>query len=135
MSASDLQARLAAIGAAAKARNPNGFVDHVGRRMKSERPEAPTPAARQPRWKRLGVDDFCVVAGGGASDPLARALERGDAAEAERIAAQAQLELQRDAGAGLLTVARARTCATAPRSTSNFSSRTCATSPTSATTR
>jgi len=107
LSAEDLQRRLLAIGNAAKARNPDGFVDELKRRVGPGRdagdddvatiaaPAAPSEATAS--W-------FCLEPG----THLERALARGDTKEARRARGEATRTLQRVAADGALTDAWCR---------------------------
>lgn len=107
LSAEDLQRRLLAIGNAAKARNPDGFVDELKRRVGPGRDD--------------GDDDVATVAAPAApSEPAAswfclepgtrleRALARGDTEEARRERVEATATLKRIAADGALTDAWCR---------------------------
>ena len=98
LSAEDLQRRLLAIGNAAKARNPDGFVDELKRRVGPSRDDdddletvaapasPPEPAAS---W-------FCLEPG----TRLEKALARGDVTRARGVRAEATATLWRIAGDG-----------------------------------
>ena len=106
LSAEDLQRRQLAIGNAAKARNPDGFVDELKRRVGPSEgddddlktvaaPAAPPEAAAS--W-------FCLEPG----TRLEKALARGDAEEARMARKEATATLKRIVRDGALTDAWCR---------------------------
>ena len=106
LSAEDLQRRLLAIGNAAKARNPDGFVDELKRRVGPSdgddddletvaAPAAPPEPAAS--W-------FCLEPG----TRLEKALARGDVTQARGVRAEATATLWKIAGDGALTDAWCR---------------------------
>ena len=107
LSAEDLQRRLLAIGNAAKARNPDGFVDELKRRVGPsgddddddlETVAAPAaPPAPAASW-------FCLEPG----TRLEKALAHGDTRVARRVRAEATATLWKIAGDGALTDAWCR---------------------------
>ena len=105
LSAEDLQRRLLAIGNAAKARNPDGFVDELKRRVGPSGDDDDLKTVAAPAAPpEPAASWFCLE----PATRLEKALARGDATEARMARKEATATLKRIAADGALTYAWCR---------------------------